>query len=338
MKALLRDVAASLAGGDGEDGDPFFHDAGYEPFPLDDAHFQELVPRSDGKLWFVDGGNAELAVSGSRMVSLIRLFAYSCVNGQAEKKFRRAEFFCIAQPVRHHDTLLYAASYVPVDVPAGVLPQLALSPADPTIREGVFSADLAVIPGIARRFAEWLFAAHIVEREGEAGDVLVRDGTLQAGITGESAAAERLYRAAQEKQVTVAALSKTTKLFTSTGKDLLGVLYRRGSALHEHKPWAYHPIADSGSPNHRAALFAAKLHGRGQHAFRIDVLREQAGGAERALALIAGNSNDRRFLGYPFGLIAADNYARVTSHEKNYYRSVFAGRDDPHELLNRLVS
>jgi hypothetical protein len=65
------------------------------------------------------------------------------------------------------------------------------------------------------------------------------------------------------------------------------------------------------------------------------------------------NSRDLAFPGYPYGLIDADNFARISEEEANEYKIMFlsqiAKNDksnsftsihaiDAHDILNRLVS
>ena len=48
--------------------------------------------------------------------------------------------------------------------------------------------------------------------------------------------------------------------------------------------------------------------------------------AERVISTLAFNSKDPVFLGYPFGLIYADKFARVSNQEREYLRTTLKSK------------
>jgi hypothetical protein len=104
-------------------------------------------------------------------------------------------------------------------------------------------------------------------------------------------------------------------------------------------------------------MLAVKLHKQSEYVFRFEVLKDQVnknnfGEVELIISALAENSKDVCFPGYPYGLIDADKFARVSMTEKtvNEFQfraavsrevwdkiSKFVKSSDAHELLNRLI-
>ena len=93
--------------------------------------------------------------------------------------------------------------------------------------------------------------------------------------------------------------------------------------------WYYHPLVRNEHPEHRAEIFACRLHPASHRVFRFEVLRDQARrmGADeqdRLFGQLASSSCDLSFPGYPYGLVDADEGARVRRHEKEALSALFA--------------
>ena len=63
-------------------------------------------------------------------------------------------------------------------------------------------------------------------------------------------------------------------------------------------------------------IYFVKLNSRSDYVFRLDVARTREYDIREIVSLLADNSRDPVFLGYPYGLIEADRFARVTNREK----------------------
>jgi hypothetical protein len=190
---------------------------------------------------------------------------------------------------------------------------------DRTLTEGRRRAPLSRVATVSRAFTEWKLASEIIDKELVAGDMLVRDGSLQTQISGESKYSNMAYDKALSKDVIFTGLAKTSTLFTDTGMPLfssIAILANR-NGLGEDR-WYYYPIADIRVPDHRAYMFAVKLHPRSKHVFRFEILRDQAkkmDDFDTVISKLAHNANDLTFPGYPYGLIEADRVARVRQEE-----------------------
>ena len=79
--------------------------------------------------------------------------------------------------------------------------------------------------------------------------------------------------------------------------------------------------------DHNAFIFVVKLSPQADHAFRFEVLREQFQqlgfeGLNEILSQLVKNSQDISFPGYPYGLVDADCFARVTGSEAAGYQAI----------------
>ena len=75
--------------------------------------------------------------------------------------------------------------------------------------------------------------------------------------------------------------------------------------------------------------YFVKLHEKAKHVFRFE-------GNPEILPHLMNNSRDALFLGYPYGLILADQLARVSNEEKNSLRMNFLLRKENKEIMGYL--
>lgn len=348
-----------------ETGEPRFGDARYAPVPFDPAHFRKIGDYApEGALGFVDGGNLELLRAPDFSVQLVRVcFVVFRKGKRARPKSvpQRIEFLSVARTFARDGEIFFGAELLPAaNALEPYLPRnemLVLSSRDEQLASGSFRADISVVGACARRFSEWLVLEQVVKKELEPGDVAVRDGTLQTALRNESASASGAFQAALDRRVTMTALAKTSTLFTSSGVSVLAAVGKlaRDNAITDR--WYYHPLVVNEHPEHRAELFACRLHPASKHVFRYEILREQARamGADllgRVFSELAANSSDLSFPGYPYGLVEADGLARVRRSEKETLRALIASAlaekgswervrghlsaSDAHDVLDRI--
>ncbi|MEM7819629.1 MAG: hypothetical protein QXD48_02260 [Candidatus Aenigmatarchaeota archaeon] len=354
MKRVIEKIANSLSEiRKFEDGDPKFHDERYKPIPLDNKNFHEILEsKKNRKIAFVDGGNAEILSAPNFSINFIRIY-FNVFDGVKKIKPQmqsRIEFYAIVKLVGNNE-LIYKTEIFPLGDYSEFLPEekyLSFSLLDQTLREGIFIVDISKISNVIRRFAEWKIAKYVIKNELDCDDIIVKDGSLQTGVTNEHIFSEDVYDAAIRKNVIFSGLAKTSTLFTTTGNSLLAVLKKRGNAIMSNKKWYYYPIVDIEQPDHKAEIIVTKLHPNSNHVFRYEILKEQFKKIDvnDVIATLAENSCDFRFPGYPFGLIDADSLARVTENEKLYHRALllsetkkqedFISASDAHEILNKI--
>ena len=138
----------------------------------------------------------------------------------------------------------------------------------------------------------------------------------------------------------------------TNGVSLLGAISKLASDSKISGNWFY-PIFQSTTTN--LFSFVSKFHSASERVFRVDVPKvsyEKMGeeGLGKLLGEIALNANDATFPGYPYGLIDADLFSRVSENELEYYRAIIyseiTGQDkkatflphiragDAHQILN----
>ena len=168
---------------------------------------------------------------------------------------------------------------------------------------GTQGAPISAVSTMARRFAELQLAASL-----EA-DYILMDGTLEPTLKNEEKYLLHL-------PASVSALAKTCSLFTTSGNNpivLLNKMAGKGC-------WKYHV---------ENKTYFVKLHEKAKHVFRFE-------GNAGVLPHLVHNSRDALFLGYPYGLIVADQLARVSNEEKKSLRMNFLLRKENKEILEYL--
>jgi hypothetical protein len=314
-------------------GEPCFLSKDYRPKPFDVTNFHKIEHNTNHRrIAFVDGGNQLIVETPTLSIHLNRVY-FNIFEGAKRLAIRSSkqlfEFFSVTSGsfkngYPHYKTLIYSidTSY------DSILPdksKLEFSPRTEITIDDRPILDIPRVSPIARRFAEWSLSKHVVKEFLENGDILVMDGTLKAAFPNESEYSNDCYQLAQSKGIIYTGLAKSSRLFTSTGLSLIGAIMELASNIQLEGVWYYHPIAESLSPKHAAELFIIKLHESSDRIFRYDIQTEQArkmkhDELEEIISQLSVNSADPSFLGYPYGLIDADDNARVRDEEVKSYR------------------
>ena len=350
-EALLRNANNPV---DGEMA--FFRDDRYTPFPINAKNFHEIRNKDSliKKIAFVDGGNAEIVSIPNLSLQIIRTYAGIFENNKKEG-FKRREFYSLTYAAPKDISIIYKTEFFSEKGEAlsdeEIEKIFGLSGADftfdafdRTIMSGNERASPQKIGEVIRRYAELSLAAETASEMKDSG-IIVLDGTLQSSVTGEGIFLKRLYSCCEKKNVIVSALAKTSRLITQNGNSLIAAI----NSISGKAPWYYYPVAEISHPDHQAELFIAKLSEHSRHAFRFEVYKKSIFNAEEIFSLLAKNSNDFSFPGYPYGLIDADKFAQVTNEEKNALRArialephlknkleLFESSLNAHDILNRL--
>lgn len=287
---------------------------------------------------FVDGGNATLAEAPSFMIGMNRVY-YSlfCGNRRQDPLLRpRIEFFsCVTagvltNPMSSSTTEKGAYSvklFVRNDADSVRLP----SDVDLNITSGdVRSHDVSrdSLLDTPRKMAEWAVASSVIDNELQRGDLLIMDGTLQTRSMSESKFVAPICKKAIAKGVILCGLAKTSTLVTADNLSLIS----RVSELAEEagfgsKRW-FVGVCNRATANDMGYTYIAKFHEKSRYVFRFGVLSEQHdsmldGEIESIFASIAANSRDILMLGYPYGAIDADRFAKVRMREASMHQNMF---------------
>jgi len=326
---IMHDVAAAVREhiAPSEKGDAvLFSDSRYAAVPFSPGHFHPIVKEAavneaaggptGGSMAFVDGGNLEILAAPSFSLQFIRVYATVYRNN------RRSEFMLFEQYALirampadgaqdiHYRVKLFPLSKksLPVDESALVFDSM-----DPALRHGHFRVDISRIGDITRDILE-LAAARLAVETLSAGDCVIRDGTLQASYAMQEHHFARLFAAAHERGVTVVSVAKTCDLFCASGRSLLGAIAQL-AAQQPHAMWHYTPLVEIRNERHPAVMALAKLHPRSSHIFRCEIHKDDAQRLPQLMVRLAQNSRDPIFLGYPYGLVDADQFARVSQKD-----------------------
>ncbi len=335
--------------------EPYIDGSGEESFDIEEDKIYPIPSCEDvRKLGFVDGGNGVILKSADFNISLNRVAGVLYIANkwaQLKKTPQRIEFYsATVLDTLPNDTLAYITRFFPVEPNfSNYLPinDLIFPLSDPTIRQGFGLPSIETFGGLAMRFAEWSYARNFIGTELEKGDIFIRDGSLQAGYTGETTLANNLYRTAVNNGVIVTGLSKTCRLITGTGNSLNSAIYYFGNKKFPDVAWYFHPIYRITKAQEKADLYFVKLHKNSVYSFRFDILLDQAKNMSQEecdiiISNLANNSNDLSYPGYPYGLIKVDQMAAVGIRELELQKVQLVAEFDPNNyedfILPRLRS
>jgi hypothetical protein len=295
-----------------------FNDKRYTPIKIDEKNFHRIKEVSSAKkIAFIDGGNAEILKSSNFSLQLIRV--YSTIYKHNKKvSSKRYEFYTLIKSTSGGERITYKAEVFPVNYD---FVTLSFDSFDKTLRTGNNRVDVSTIGNAIRKCAEIKITEELIN-ELDKGDIIVRDGDLRCSVTYESDYFAALYNKALEKNVIITALSKSSHLFTDSGNSLIAVL----DHVAPFNRWYYHPLVNIENENHEADMYIVKLHETSNYIFKLEIFKKINYDTDALLTLLSLNSRDPVFLGYPYGLIEADKFARVPNKEKEYLKMQVATR------------
>jgi hypothetical protein len=316
-----------------------------------DSHTRDL------RIACLDGGNLPIIQAPSFAVHFERVY-FNCFEGEKRVTLQipnKLEFFVVVTSLAKGDEIKYETSLVPLnEEQKKFLPDekdLVFDSYDETISTGGEQIQIPRIGDIARSFAEWKYARFVVD-ELDKGDIFVRDGTLHAPYTNQSAYADKAYEAARKNEVLFAGVSKTSHLYTTSGLPLAAAISRLARENNIEVPWYYKNIVDITDPAHKADISFAKLNKHSDYVFRIELLKGLEAQRDTLMRALASQSNDVSFPGYPYGLVDADKNARVSYDELDSLRMLLLSEiskqgfkdfkellaaSDAHDWLNEIV-
>lgn len=301
-----------------EEETPKFSDSNYQPFKLSKDNFHLIKKTTtNAKIAFIDGGNLEVLKAADFSLNLIRIY-FSIYQNNKKINSGKEEFYALIYADNQDDEIFYKTKLFSKN--KEVLPEeedLIVNSFDTSLKKGQHRINISRIAGVVRRFSELKIASKVVEKLDKE-DILVLDGSLQSTTTNETRYLEELFRKGLENNILITALSKSCTLMTDSGASLIVVL----GAICPEAEWYYHPVAEIESLEHQAEIFFVKFHEKTRHIFRFEVYKKQKYGIENVLSLLKENSNDPIFLGYPYGLIDADKFARISNKELEYFKTM----------------
>jgi len=294
-------------------GRPYFRSAKYMAHEFSTANFKPIEGGKERLIAFIDGGNSPILEGPGISVQLNRVALGLFRGGQRVQPEMpsRIEFFSVMTMNPEEEMCRFQLHPVREEylefLPDEDDMHLELKDTD--------TVDESTLKGLPRRFAEWSMALGALN-ELDAGDILVRDGSLQASFEKENNYINELGDRAGN--IHVVGLSKTCTLYTTTSISLLSAIGRLASEGDMKGTWCYDPIAIR--TDRPTILAAVKLNPAGR-IFRMDILGDYEGyKALDVASALALNAGDACFPGYPYGLVDVDMRARVSGDEVEIYR------------------
>lgn len=282
---------------------------------LSPQNFHKILPQnSDKKLCFIDGGNSELIKAPNLSLHFIRLGGVVFQNNKRVLT-KKTEYYALITTTIKNDRIYYKTKFFGTNLLDEA--NFVFDSYDKTISNGANRADISLIGEIVRKFAEISFASECIDVL-DNGDFIVLDNALKASITNEGIYFNRLYEKAVAKGVIVSGLTKTTQLLTKTGDSIIGYL----NNISPEGAWYYYPVLNIEDKEHPAEMFFVKLHKSSSYIFRFEIYKKQYNDdANIIFPLLALNSKDPVFLGYPYGLLYIDRISRVSNHESELLKA-----------------
>jgi hypothetical protein len=262
-------------------------ETGSDKIKIGRERFFDITPCALKTVNYIDGGNLEIL----RSPSISLFFNRVCCTTYTEKRAasRVIEFFTLISAFSKSERIFFRTECFFTKGELDIK-KYEFDSFDSTLTTGNRRAQISKIGDVIRRFSELVLAKTL-------DGIIVIDGTLEPVYTYED------MLIAELKDKSLCAVSKTNSLLTESGRSLSACL----EAMTEKKTW-YYFLTKS-----HADIYFAKLNPRSEYVFRI----ETAGClANEIMYALMQNSRDAVFPGYPYGLIEADMFARVSRREK----------------------
>lgn len=261
--------------------------------PFSQDAFMPLEQPQDTPFIFVDGGNASLIDAPNFCVQHIRIAAV-WFNGTTCTKRLREDFYAVITATDERPT--YAVDLVNTDFTCGPFDGLHQD-----LRKGSHPASPGQIAQLVRRLLE-LDLAKRIATETTTKEILVIDGELEPQTAYEQVPLNALSQSCTT--VLLAGVSKSSRSRTDTGQSTLALL-----ATHAPQGrWLYAPLQEK-----TPVTGFMRLHEKSDHVFRIDALQYPA--LKEIASALVPHAIDPLLWGYPYGLIAVDQLAKITNAE-----------------------
>ncbi len=311
-------------------------DCKYIGLELKKENFHNINGPNIKRVIFTDGGNAELFNNNSLSVQKLRVYSSVYENKKRLQSFRE-DLDAIAYTSIRNGEIIYTLETEPNKI------NLSLDSNDSSIRKGMNRAQISSMFDVARRFLEIKQSSDMCRKFHNS--LIVLDGTLKPNYPGEKEILNELYKTAEENDCFVCAVAKTNNLITNKSLPVNYVLEK----IAPFEKWYYYPIMQNKNSNHKAEIIMAKLNKSSKFIFRIEIAKHNMNNIGTIIATLKEFSSDFSFPGYPYGLIDADRFARISNDEKNILRLRFLHKlnkevvnsennTTAHDILNRIIN
>ena len=258
------------------DNEILFDDINKKSIKIKKENHKKIISINTNKsIAFVDGGNLEIIKTPALSLFFNRI--YYCIYKKNKRvDKKRIEFYSL---ITSDEKNISSTCY------PKIIKDYSFDPFDKDLITSHRRLSVSKVGNFIRRLAELKTSLEINS------DFVVLDGSLD-------------YVHKYEKEIindfnNIAGLSKTISLITKNGLSVAGYLNK----INNKETW-YYKAKDN--------LYFIKLHKNSKYVFRLDYPKNDL---DVLLSLLIENSKDPIFLGYPYGLIEADKFARVSKKE-----------------------
>mgnify|MGYP003970855459 CR=1 FL=1 len=260
---------------------------------IDKLKFKQISSNnSNKKISFIDGGNLEVIKSPSICLFFNRVYSTTYCNNK-RKKNNIVEFFSLITTFNQDNKIMYKVNYEFTKNKLE-LNEYIFDSMDKDLMFQNKRIEIHTVGDIIRRLAE----IEIINQTDT--DFVVLDGSLEQVYPYEKQSFEKI-----NKHIKICALSKTNSTLGSMGRSIIPILSNQSNFTE----WQY-----EFTHNQQYRSFFVKLNKNSDYIFRFDCNLNV--NIDEVLSLLKLNSKDPIFLGYPYGLIEADKFARVTNKEQ----------------------
>lgn len=292
MTKGIIDLAAAEIGAAGNTGSWIIHTGGRTP--IERTRFRKIERAdSSGAMSFIDGGDAPILATPSQACHLTRTCSLTFSGDKRISTDRRTS---IVMATSDGNEITLRSFGEPVEL-------LKASLEDKDLKTGEHSVTLASTIELARHLCESRAAAKSAASTG-AGIVVV-DGDLNAAHPSSIRVRADLKESCRQAKAALIGCAKTNTACTETGYSAVAAIIR----IAPQGMWAYGLDSKDG-----ISRVFAKLHPCARHCFMIESMDPIS---DETLSRLAAISNDLSFPGYPYGLIVADQLARVSNQERD---------------------
>jgi len=318
-----------------------FTSSGYKSQKLTKKNFHIIrAEASEKKIGFIDGGQTCIFSAPDFSFHLIRVFGHIMQRNKTVKSLK-SEFYVLVSANGVDEEVYYKTEVFPI---TGSAPEnITIDSMDNRIKEGVDRGNIIKVCDILRRSVEIEHAINLLGSL-KSGDFLVLDGTLEARFQIEEDKLKSLYESGVKNEILISALSKSTNLLTMRGRTFITVLKK----IAPEGIWYYHPVVGIKTKSHQAEIYFVKLNKKSNFIFRFEIYKEQnLADIGKVTGILASQAKDLLLPGYPYGLMKADKFARVSESEKEYLKTKFLSKlskstqhairiNDVHDILDSI--
>jgi hypothetical protein len=297
------------------------------PEDLREISCEEASESAQGTISAIDGGSCAILKTPTEAYVLNCVYCNKFSKMDKQDFTERLTFISRTRTVAEGEAIFFETEIFPKEGDSRILEKLKVDSMDDAFRIGKTRGNLDLALSMARRFCEWRF---VMEALKSGADFIVMDGSLQTGFPKESDLANQVFNEASSRGVVVAGLSKSTTIYTREGYPLAGFLETKARRKGLLKWIVSIGMSEEWAP--RSKIHFVKLHEGADRAYRLDVFEEASeGDMERLINSLQVNSKYFAFPGYPYALIDAHTFAKVSMEEAMHIRDLILDRLDLEE-------